>query len=75
VQDDASLPGHGAVTGSDGSFTLPVVFTGLACELTFERQGERLGPPSKPVALAVGPGETKDLGSLTVTREGEQNHD
>lgn len=72
LQTQTPLMAQVALTDAGGSFTLSGVIPGLDCDLTFQRQSQRFGPPRKPPVEVVGSGEEKGLGNLTV-RELEEN--
>jgi hypothetical protein len=72
MQFNTPLMTQVAVTDASGSFTLPGVLPGLACDLNFNRHRQRFSLSPKPAKRMVESGEEKDLGDLTV-REAEEN--
>jgi RNA polymerase sigma factor (sigma-70 family) len=58
-----------AKTGTDGAFQLDIPFAGVAFRLGFQSSGQVIETPKALDGLKVLPGETKDLGEITIKSE------
>ena len=72
INNSGQLQGRGITSGRDGRFRVEGLVPGLSASFSFVKSGAPLSAGKKPEALALQPGEVRDLGDLSARSNSER---